>query len=41
MDRFLTTTMLGLFVMIRAQTSAELLQDTGEAALDYIEGELG
>ena len=41
MAGFLTTTMLGMFVMIRAQTSAQLLQDTVDTALDYIEGELG
>ncbi len=40
MARFLTTTMLGLFVMIRAQTSAELLQDTVNTALEYVEGKL-
>ncbi len=39
--RFLTTTMLGLFVMIRAQTPASLLQDTADSALEYIEGKLG
>lgn len=38
--RFLTTTMLGLFVMIRAQTSAVVLRDTVDTALDYIDGQL-
>lgn len=41
MARFLTTTMLGMFVMIRAQTDARLLQDTVDTALVYIEGKLG
>ena len=41
MARFLTTTMLGLFVMIRAQTRAQLLQDTVDTALEYIESKLG
>ncbi len=41
MARFLTTTMLGLFVMIRAQTSRELLQVTVDTALDYVESKLG
>ena len=41
MARFLTTTMLGMFVMIRARTDAQLLQDTVDAALDYVEGNLG
>ena len=39
--RFLTTTMLGLFVMIRAQTSAELLQVTVDTALEHVENKLG
>jgi hypothetical protein len=33
--------MLGLFVMIRAQTGAPLLQDTVDTALEYVEGKLG
>ena len=41
MARFLTTTMLGLFVMIRAQTSSELLRDTIDTTLEYVEGKLG
>lgn len=40
MARFLTATMLGLFVMIRAQTEAQLLQDTVNNALEYIESKL-
>lgn len=40
MARFLTTTMLGMFVMIRAQTSTHVLQDTVDTALDYIESKL-
>jgi TetR/AcrR family transcriptional repressor of nem operon len=40
MARFLTTTMIGLFVMIRAQTSTELLQLTVDTALDYVESNL-
>ena len=41
MARFLTTTMLGLFVMIRARTGVQLLQDTVDTALGYIEDKLG
>ena len=40
MARSLTTTMLGMFVMIRAQTDRRLLQDTVEAALEHIERDL-
>lgn len=41
MARFLTTTMLGMFVMLRAQTGAALLQDKFDASLGYIESKLG
>jgi len=40
MARLLTTTMLGVFVMIRAQTSARLLHDVVDTALDDIESKL-
>lgn len=41
MARFLTTTMLGLFVMLRAQFEPELLQDVVDAAIEYVEDKLG